>query len=103
LVEGTRTRGVCNIGLRPTFHKKKQKQTIPWPLLEAHLLDTKKNLYGKIIEVQFIERLRAEKKFSSPYLLKKQIIKDIQKARECLRTVDYHGGRHPLSFSEGNL
>jgi riboflavin kinase/FMN adenylyltransferase len=43
-------------------------------------------LYGKKIEVFFIKQLRLEKKFGSADLLKRQIRKDIQRARTVLKS-----------------
>ncbi|MCX5898266.1 MAG: hypothetical protein NTY29_08735, partial [Proteobacteria bacterium] len=43
----------------------------------AHLFDFNKNLYGKKISLQFIERLRGEKKFRDAKTLAAQIEKDI--------------------------
>lgn len=70
---------VVNVGTRPSFGGAERV------CVEAHVLNFKQNLYGKKIEVFFIKRLRNEKKFSSSELLKKQIFKDIQKARFVLR------------------
>ena len=70
--------GVVNIGTCPTFGANQQT-------IEAHLFDFSKNLYGKKISLQFIERLRGEKKFCDAKILAVQIEKDIQKARKILR------------------
>ncbi|KPA18451.1 riboflavin biosynthesis protein RibF [Candidatus Magnetomorum sp. HK-1] len=67
--------GVANIGYSPTFDD--QQYT-----LEVHLLDFSKELYGKNIRVNFIKRLRGEKKFSSIDALSVQIQRDIQDARK---------------------
>jgi len=70
--------GVVNIGTCPTFGENRQT-------IEAHLFDFNKNLYGKKISLQFIERLRGEKKFRDAKTLAAQIEKDIRKARKILR------------------
>jgi len=66
--------GVANIGYSPTFSD--QQYT-----LEIHLLDFSDDLYGQNIRVDFIERLRGEKKFDSVAELSNQIKQDIQDAR----------------------
>ncbi len=68
--------GVCYIGKRPTFFYSSRKQTI-----EVHMFDFHENIYGQDLEIQFISKIRTEKKFSSPQTLTKQIKKDIIKAK----------------------
>ena len=65
--------GVMNIGLRPTF---KDTKIV---LSEVHILDFDEEIYGKHIRIEFIERIRDEKKFSSKEELIKQIEIDKQK------------------------
>lgn len=67
--------GVANIGYSPTFDDKIFTA-------EVHLLDFKGDLYGKKIRVNFIKRLREEKKFSGIEALSAQIRKDIEEARQ---------------------
>ena len=64
-------KGVMNYGLRPTIDK---KELIPVP--EVHLLDFSGNLYGHIIKVSLIAKIRDEKPFNSLEELKTQIGKD---------------------------
>lgn len=71
--------GVANIGIRPTFNQQER-------LVEAHLLDTTIELYGKLITVEFIARLRGEQRFSGIEALKAQIVSDAQQARQILNT-----------------
>ncbi len=66
--------GVANYGTRPTFGGKKK-------VLEVHILDFEGNLRDKEISVEFLKFLREEKKFSSPEELRRQIEKDISRAR----------------------
>lgn len=75
--KGEKFKGVANIGYSPTFDD--HVFTV-----EAHLLDFKENLYGQKIRVNFIDRLRDEKKFSNISELSEQITKDIIKARKIL-------------------
>ncbi len=71
--------GVVNIGNRPTFYQPPAKQTI-----ETHILDFNKEIYGKIMKVSFIERLRPELRYSSAEELISQIQNDIQETRKVL-------------------
>lgn len=67
--------GVANIGMRPSVNGEGTR------VLEVHLLDFSKSLYGKEIEVAFLEFLRAEKKFESLDLLRDQIQRDVAQAQ----------------------
>jgi len=75
-VEGQAFRAVLNIGHRPT-----RNQPAPVLHVEAHLLDFTGDLYGKDLEVVFVDRLRDEKKFNSMDELRDQIGRDIEAAR----------------------
>ncbi len=70
---------LANIGTRPSFERQKDHLH-----LEVYILNFSKNIYGRHIEVQFIKRIREEKKFSSPQELIQQIQKDIILARKAL-------------------
>ena len=72
-----RYKGVANIGYSPTFDDNLFT-------VEVHLLDFEGDLYGKKIRVNFIKRIRDEKKFSGIDELSEQIRIDIQKTRETL-------------------
>jgi riboflavin kinase/FMN adenylyltransferase len=78
---GKKIPSVTNIGVRPTFQSTDQE--LP-ALVETHLLDTTLDLYGTPLEVQFISRLRAEKRFSGMDALKAQIALDVAEARRIL-------------------
>jgi len=67
---------VLNIGLRPTLD-----QPTPTLQFEVHLLDFNEDLYGEELEIEFVERLRPEKKFPSIDALKRQIALDVSAAR----------------------
>ncbi len=75
--EGKRYPGVANIGYSPTFDD--HVFTV-----EAHILNFKKDIYGEKIMVDFVQRLRDEKKFSSIDELAEQISQDIADGREIL-------------------
>jgi len=76
LANGECVNGVANVGVRPTLGEKIK------PILEVHLLDYEGDLYGKMIVVEFLHKLREEQKFASLDLLKEQIYRDIDDARE---------------------
>lgn len=72
---------IANIGFRPSFYKKAEKI-----LLEVHILDFKKNIYGREMIVEVIQKLRDEKKFEAPEALITQIKVDETKARKYFQT-----------------
>ncbi len=74
---GQKYKGVANIGYSPTFND--HQFTV-----EVHILDFNDNIYGKKIRVNFIKRIRDEKKFSSISELIDQIKLDIAAGREIL-------------------
>jgi riboflavin kinase/FMN adenylyltransferase len=69
--------GVANIGYSPTFDDHIFS-------VEVHILDFNKNIYGQKIRINFVQRIRNEKKFSSISELSDQIKKDIVRARNIL-------------------
>lgn len=71
-------KGVANIGNNPTFNAKNVSY-------EVHLFDFSGNLLGKKLRVDFIKRIRDEKKFPNVKALETQIKRDIKKAKEILK------------------
>ena len=69
--------GVASLGVRPTVNGRE-------PLLEAHLFDFDGDLYGKRIEVEFVEKLRDERKFADLDAMVEQIDRDASAARKIL-------------------
>lgn len=76
LIKGNTYGAVANIGVRPTF----ETAPVP-PRVEAHVLDFKGDLYGKTLELEFIDRLRGEQRFASVDDLVAQIHNDIKTTR----------------------
>jgi riboflavin kinase/FMN adenylyltransferase len=72
--------GVANIGYSPTFDNGEFS-------IEVHILDFDQNVYEQPIRVNFVERLRGERKFPRPELLAAQIKKDIERARQILASL----------------
>lgn len=70
---------VTNIGVRPTFSSRDDRQWV-----EAHLLDYDADLYGKTLRLDFIARLRDEMRFPDLTQLINQIHQDIMEAKSIL-------------------
>lgn len=68
--------GVANVGIRPTINGTRS-------LLEVHLFDFDRVIYGRHVSVEFYKKIRDEKRFESLDLLKEQIFKDATVARGC--------------------
>lgn len=76
-LSGKTLRSITNIGYRPTFGENRL-------LVETHILDFQDSIYGKTIRVEFIDRLRDERRFENVDALAGQIAKDVEKARQVL-------------------
>jgi riboflavin kinase/FMN adenylyltransferase len=68
--------GVINLGVRPTVSGGKSER-----VLEIHLFDFNRDIYGQDVEVRFLKFLRPEKKFENLDALVQQIRKDVEQAR----------------------
>ena len=72
---GDETYGACtNVGVAPTFARGDSR-------VEAYLLDFEGDLYGRVVDVGFVWRIRPEKRFSGVEELKEQIARDVEQAR----------------------
>jgi riboflavin kinase/FMN adenylyltransferase len=76
---GALYRGVANLGYRPTVSAGE-----PERLLELHLFDLNRDIYGAEIEVRFLRYLRPEQEFENVEALAAQITRDVAEAREAL-------------------
>ncbi|MFC0215699.1 bifunctional riboflavin kinase/FAD synthetase [Paenibacillus chartarius] len=76
-LDGERYDGVMNVGVKPTF----ASGGVPVPTLEAHLFEFNRDIYGAVLEVQLISRLRSERKFGSVQELVEQIRRDAEEAK----------------------
>jgi len=74
LIEGKWRRSVTNIGTRPTFGADDESA------VETFVMDWSGDLYGDVVRVRFLHRLRAETKFNSLDELKSQIKSDVMRA-----------------------
>ncbi len=79
LVDGKRHDGVASVGVNPAVG------ALPEPLLEAHLFDFDRDLYGQTIEVELIAPLREEAMFDNSEALKAQMARDAIEARAILQ------------------
>jgi riboflavin kinase/FMN adenylyltransferase len=77
--EGARPRpSVTNIGTRPTFDNGVRS-------VETFVLDWAGDLYGQIIRVEFIQRLREERKFAGIEAIRSQLVQDVENGRQALK------------------
>ena len=74
--------GIMNIGFRPTFENK--HELVP----EVHILNFDRDIYGKYFKVEFLKRLRNEKKFESKEDLIHQIEADKKEAQEYKKLIN---------------
>ncbi len=70
-----RFESITNVGVRPTFDENKL-------LVETHIIDFKGDLYGKPIRIEFVDRLRDERRFESIDALVAQISRDVKRTKE---------------------
>jgi riboflavin kinase / FMN adenylyltransferase len=81
-VYAARADGSCaavNVGVRPTFG------TGRGVLIEAYLIDQDVDLYGRTLRVEFLERLRGERRFESVDALVAQMHSDVEQTRDICR------------------
>jgi riboflavin kinase/FMN adenylyltransferase len=78
-IYAARTDEACaavSIGVRPTFGTGRAL------LVEAYLLDYDGDLYGRMLRIDFLARLRGERRFESPDALVEQMRRDVERTRE---------------------
>lgn len=76
LIDGVWRRSVTNVGVRPTFESAGE------PSVETFVMDWRGDLYGDVVRVRFLHRLRGERRFGSADELKRQIDADAGRARK---------------------
>jgi riboflavin kinase / FMN adenylyltransferase len=76
-VDGCRYQSVTNIGCRPTITAQENAPIT----IETHVFDFNRDIYGKRATLEFLVRLRDERRFSGQQALIEQLHKDIAKAR----------------------
>ncbi|MFZ2405060.1 MAG: bifunctional riboflavin kinase/FAD synthetase [Methylobacter sp.] len=77
-IDGREFEGVANVGTRPTVDGGSKV------ILEAHLFDFDREIYGRYVEVHFKQKIRDEMRFQSLDELKAQIVKDVAEAKAAL-------------------
>ena len=89
LIEGQWRRSVTNVGTRPTF------ESAAATSVETFVMNYSGDLYGDVVRVRFLHRLRDEQKFGSVDELKAQIERDVMRAKNYFRRA---GVRRSLSI-----
>ena len=74
VLDGRRIAAAVHIGPNPTFGESAMK-------VEVHLLDFNDDIYGVVLEVEFVKRLRGTVSFESPQLLRDQLQQDVASVR----------------------
>lgn len=77
--DGQTLQGVANLGFRPSANQ------VIRPLLEVHLFDFDRDIYGRHLNVRFLHKLRDEMKFPHFDALKAQIARDVDTAQNYFR------------------
>ncbi len=77
-VRGKTYAACTNVGVAPTFARAESR-------IEAYLLDFEGDLYGSVVDVGFVDRVRGEKRFSGIEELKEQIGRAVEEARRVTR------------------
>lgn len=75
LIDGKWRKSITNIGVRPTFENDAE------PSIESYVFDFDQDLYGSVVRVRFLHRIRDERKFNGIDKLKAQIERDTRRAR----------------------
>lgn len=77
IIDGQRHQAATSIGVRPTFDLTQR-------LVEVFIMDFSADLYGKTVDVEFIEKVRDQEKFDGLDSLIKQINQDVDDCRQVL-------------------
>jgi riboflavin kinase / FMN adenylyltransferase len=93
-LSGREYTGLCSIGVKPTFAD--QSLTV-----EVHLMGFRGNLYGQVLNVAFLQRLRGEMKFDSREELVEQIREDVRRVTERQSMPREPLDSHDLSYNRG--
>ena len=97
LIDGQWRRSVTNIGTKPTFGENNESS------VETFVMNWSGDLYGDVVRVRFLHRLRAEKKFNSLGELKSQIKSDVARAGRLLNCGRQFSGRDILISAAGQF
>lgn len=72
--------GLMNIGIKPTFKEKNKT-------VEVHIINFNKSIYNQVVNINILQKIRNEKYFNHPGLLKKQIEDDILTAHKMINNM----------------
>jgi riboflavin kinase/FMN adenylyltransferase len=89
--------GVANVGVRPSFEIGGAR------IVEVHILDFNQDIYGCDLVVEFVERLRDERRYADVEELKAQIERDVEKARRILVEAPPTSATSKLVLSPGEV
>ncbi len=81
-------RSITNVGVRPTFESGPTQ-----PIVETHVLDLNEGLVDEILEIQFLDRIRDERRFPSSSALREQIERDIE---VCRKSSSFQGAENEI-------
>ncbi|MBA4357911.1 MAG: riboflavin biosynthesis protein RibF [Desulfovibrio sp.] len=95
LLEGEVLPAVANVGYNPTFGD-------TGLTLETHIMDFNRAIYGQTLGVQFVQRLRSERKFESLDALKARIGEDVRLGRIILASADAQMRLGPQNLDEND-
>ena len=95
ILDGEPLQAVANVGYNPTFGD-------TGLTLEAHIMDFNRSIYGQNLGIQFVQRLRSERKFESLDALKARIGDDVRLGRIILGTPDAQPGAELTPDDEGD-
>jgi riboflavin kinase/FMN adenylyltransferase len=85
IFQNKKFKGACYIGSKPTVQFKVPSSESKAPIhIEVHIFNFQGDIYGKDLELQFIKKIRNEKKFSSAVILATQVRKDVSLVKKLL-------------------
>jgi riboflavin kinase / FMN adenylyltransferase len=79
-IDGLEIEGIANVGVRPTVDGSNKV------ILETHLFDFDRDIYGNKVTVHFKQKIRAERRFQTVDELKEQIVADVVEAKNIFAT-----------------
>lgn len=82
-VDGKYHSGMMNIGVRPTFEGEQET-------LEVNIFDFDENIYGKEVQIQFVDRIRDERNFDGVEQLIEQLNSDKESSKRILKNRSPH-------------
>jgi riboflavin kinase / FMN adenylyltransferase len=82
-IDGGKYIGMANIGRKPTIENNGELS------LEVHIIDFSKDIYGHIANIEFIKRIRSEKRFDSLAELSQALHKDLNEIKKIFEREDF--------------